>query len=77
MQEHRVPIQNIVSLEVVQEQQPLGAKSQGPLHGFGGFILISHQAVEQAASTRCSWCAVGDHLHAGPTKLVPAWNAAT
>ena len=72
VQKHCVPIQDIVPLEMVQEQQPLGAETQGSLHGFGCFVLISHQAIEQSAATRCSWCAVGDHLHAGPPKLVPA-----
>jgi len=42
MQEDSVPIQNIVTLEVVQEQQSLGAEGHGALHSFGSLFFVSN-----------------------------------
>lgn len=42
MQEDSVPIQDIVTLEVVQEQQPFGAEGHGTLHSFGSLLFVSH-----------------------------------
>ncbi len=42
MQEDSVPVQNIVTLKMVQEQQPLGAEGHGTLHSFGSLFFVGH-----------------------------------
>ena len=72
MQKQGVSIQHKVALEVVYKSEPLWPKSNGTPHCCGSFVLVSNQAIKQAAAARRSWCAVGHHLHSWPTKPVSA-----
>lgn len=74
MQKDAVAIQHQIPLKVIQEQEPIGFELNGALHGFGGSVLVSNEAVEHTALARGGWSAVGDHLHAWPPKTVSVFQ---
>lgn len=74
MQKDAVTIQHQIPLKVIQEQEPIRLELNGALHGFGSSVLVSNEAVEQAALSRGRRSAVGDDLHAWSPKPVPVFQ---